>query len=275
MMKSITVLILTIFTLPSAGQSETDPRTQFFPKVEVKAGKLPVKHNVWVFLLAGQSNMAGRGWVEPQDTVPEDRVLTINKAGQLIVAKEPLHFYEPSLTGLDCGLSFGRTLIQQVPDSISVLVLPTAVGGSSISQWVGDSLHRNVKLLSNFTEKIRVGINYGQIKGILWHQGESDANFESIPLYKNKLSQLFSEFRNIAKDPELPILIGELGSYSDNNENWMRINDQIRLYASTDRRVAVVGTSDLHNKGDNVHFDSEGQRNLGQRFALAYLEMKK
>ena len=83
------------------------------------------------------------------------RLLTINKDGQLIIAKEPLHFYEPNLTGLDCGYSFGTTLLKNIPDSISVFLIPTAVGGSSISQWLGDSVHRNVKLFSNFLGKLR------------------------------------------------------------------------------------------------------------------------
>jgi len=32
--------------------------------------RIPAKENVWVFMLAGQSNMAGRDFVEPQDTLP-------------------------------------------------------------------------------------------------------------------------------------------------------------------------------------------------------------
>jgi len=274
-MKNTVALIMIVCFLTSGKRGEGDPRTQFFPKVEVKPGSLPDKNNVWVFLLAGQSNMAGRGLVEPQDTIPNARILTINKNGEVILAKEPLHFYEPSLTGLDCGLSFGKALIGHLPESISVLLLPTAVGGSSISQWLGDSLYRDVRLLTNFREKAEIGKRYGEIKGVLWHQGESDANPERIPVHKDRLTQLFSIFRTTAGDPRLPILMGELGSYSNNKENWMKINDQLRLYAANDARVSVINTADFNNKGDNIHFDSEGQRNLGRRFAKEYLGMRK
>src|SRR5690349_5406123 len=127
-------------------------RTAYFPKdIDPVAGS-PGKEKLWVFVMAGQSNMAGRGQVEPQDTVPSQRLLTINAGGQLILAKEPLHFYEPSLTGLDCGYSFGKTLLQRLPDSVSILLIPTAVGGSRIGQWLGDSVYRNVKLFTNFRE---------------------------------------------------------------------------------------------------------------------------
>ena len=229
------------------------------------------KEDTWVFILAGQSNMAGRGIVEPEDTVTSERIYSINKEGKIIPAKEPLHFYEPKLAGLDCGVSFGRALIKEIPENVSIILLPTAVGGSSVSQWLGDSTFRNVQLLSNFRKKVEIGKEAGRIKGILWHQGENDANEKNIPVYKRRLSQLFEKFREITGDENLPILIGELGTFSKNNEKWMRINEQIRSYISTDENAVLISTSDLDHKGDMVHFNSEGQRILGQRFAAAYL----
>lgn len=65
--------------------------------------------------------MAGRGMVEPADTTPDPRTFTINTGGDILVAKEPLHFYEPALAGLDCGLSFGKELLKHIPDSGSGL----------------------------------------------------------------------------------------------------------------------------------------------------------
>jgi len=59
------------------------------------------KKKTWVFILAGQSNMAGRGVVEAEDTITHPRIKTIDKNGNIILAKEPLHFYEPTMAGLD------------------------------------------------------------------------------------------------------------------------------------------------------------------------------
>jgi len=233
---------------------------------------IPGKENLWVFLMAGQSNMAGRGLVEPEDTIPDKRIFTINASGQLIYAKEPLHFYEPTLTGLDCGLSFGKTLIKSIPDSISILLIPAAVGGSSISQWLYDSVHRNVKLLSNFNQKVETGKRYGTIKAILWHQGESDAHEKEIPQYQTRLSGLFQTFRVSVGNDTLPILLGELGSYSKDKENWKLLNQVIIDYSLQDKNTAVITTSDLEDKGDSLHFNSAGQRILGQRFAEAYIK---
>lgn len=247
-------------------------RTAYFPKQTETISAMGNKENVWVFIMAGQSNMAGRGIVEPQDTVSNRRILSVNKHGEIIVAKEPLHFYEPNLTGLDCGMSFAKKLIQKLPGHISVLLVPCAVGGSSISQWLDDSLHRGVKLYSNFLEKVVLAKKYGTLKAILWHQGESDANEKNIPLYKQRLAQLFSKFRKAIGNNELPVLIGELGSFSTNKANWILINNAIHNYAMQDINTSVISTKDLKDKGDSLHFNSKGQRMMGRRFAEACLK---
>src|SRR5690606_31234630 len=82
-----------------------DERTQYFPRTQNYPNPIPPRENVWIFILAGQSNMAGRGVVQPMDTVPDNRILTINAQNEIVFAKEPLHFYEPQLAGLDCGMS--------------------------------------------------------------------------------------------------------------------------------------------------------------------------
>ena len=217
------------FALIGCTTKDNDDRTEFFPKDELKAKLILDKQNVWVFILAGQSNMAGRGKVEPNDTIPNSRVLSINQNGELIIAKEPLHFYEPSMAGLDCGLSFGKEILKHIPDSITILIIPTAVGGSSVSQWIDDSIFRNVTLFSNFREKVKIGEQFGIIKGILWHQGETDAaTTETIEIYNDQLKKLFTLFRNEIDNKALPIFLGELGSFSINIENWQVINNKIK-----------------------------------------------
>lgn len=251
----------------SCSQKIVPERMTYFPKMKIKVETIPVKEKTWVFIMAGQSNMAGRGQVEREDTIPHPRILSIDSNGHLIIAKEPLHFYEPSLTGLDCGMSFARNLLEKAPADITILLLPTAVGGSSISQWLGDSVHRQVKLYSNFLEKLAIAKKYGTLKGILWHQGESDTNDQGIQLYPERLQHLFERFRKDAGLNKLPILLGELGSYSGNQANWKLLNIAIHAYALSDKNSAVIPTGDLHHKGDQLHFDAKGQREMGKRFA--------
>lgn len=270
-MKPVLVLLVIIFSI-ACNRKTVAERTTYFPKRIESMTAIQKKENVWVFLMAGQSNMAGRGMVEPEDTVADKRILSINKDGEIIIAKEPLHFYEPDRTGLDCGLSFAKTLIKKVPDSVSILIIPTAVGGSSIRQWLGDSLYRNVKLFSNFSAKVEFAKQHGVIKGILWHQGESDANEKDIPLHKERLGLLFSKFRAAVGNNELPVMLGELGSFSDNPVNFGLINKVIHEYAAQDKNSCVISTKDLKDRGDHLHFNSKGQREMGKRFAEEYLK---
>ena len=249
----------------SCKESQNDLRIKNFPKQEIKVTDIPNSNNVWIFIMAGQSNMAGRGFVEPQDTIPNKRILTINKNNELIYAKEPLHFYEPSGSGLDLGLSFGEKIISKIPDSISVLIIPTAVGGSSIEQWIENKKHRNVELLNNFKNKVKIAETYG----------ESNTKDElSISNYDKNLSLLFTKFRQITNDEQLPIIIGKLGSYSNNKKNFKKLNLEIETYAKTDKNVRIVKTSDLTDRGDKLHFDSKSIRVLGDRYAEKILEIK-
>ena len=268
-----TLHIVVLVFATSCSRKIVIERTTYFPKQTETIITMPKKENVWVFIMAGQSNMAGRGVVEKADTVPHKRILSVNNAGQIVVAKEPLHFYEPTLTGLDCGVMFARTLIKKIPDSVSILMIPTAVGGSSISQWLNDSLHRGVVLFSNFLKHVEIGKNFGVIKGILWHQGESDANERNIPYYKKRMGELFTKFRAAVGNDNLPVMVGELGSFSDNPANFSLINKAIHEYAAQDKNCGVISTTSLNDKGDHLHFNSKGQREMGKRFARAYLQV--
>ena len=263
---------MVIISSTGCNRKSVGERTIYFPKQLESMTMIQKKENVWVFIMAGQSNMAGRGIVEPKDTIADKRILSINKNGQIIIAKEPLHFYEPERTGLDCGLSFAKALIKKIPDNISILLIPTAVGGSSIRQWLNDSLYRNVKLFSNLLAKIEIAKQNGIIKGILWHQGESDANEKDISLYKQRLGLLLSKFRTAVGNSELPVLIGELGSFSEDPAAFSLINKAIHEYAVEDKNSRIISTKDLKDKGDHLHFNSKGQRTMGKRFAKEYLK---
>ena len=246
-------------------------RTLNFPKLTEYPKKLPEKKDVWVFIMAGQSNMAGRGFVEPRDTIPFKRILTINSKDEIIQAKEPLSIYESHMIGLDCGMSFAENLLKGIPEHVSILLIPTAVGGSSITQWIKNDGHREVRLLSNFEEKVALAKKYGQIKGMLWHQGESDSGAKRRSKYKENMTLLFGKFRAFVGNKRLPILVGELGAYS---ENKMALNKIINAYTFENENTYLVKTSDLKDKGDNIHFNSEGQRTMGMRFANTYMEIQ-
>jgi hypothetical protein len=236
----------------------------------------PAKENFYIYIMAGQSNMAGRGFVQPQDTVISKQVLAFNKNNEWVYAKEPLHYYEPERTGLDCGLSCGKKLAAAYGKNITIGLVPCAVGGSSIEQWLYDSTYRGVKLYSNFLSKIKAAAADGTFKGIIWHQGESNAGRYSYRNYKQKLETLFTKMRADLGNTELPVYMGELSSFLNRSTNPYAdsVNRDIHAVAASSKNMYVIKTGDLTPKADTIHFDSRSQRIMGERFATAVLRNK-
>jgi len=269
------MLALTGFALVAKAQ---DDRTRFFPRVTEYSAEMPPRENFWLFVLAGQSNMAGRGLVEPSDTVPDNRILYMTHDMRWAVAKEPLHVYQPALTGLGPGLAFARALVEKLDRNIFIGLIPCAVGGSSTENWLTDSVYNGVRLKSNLTERLTWAMKYGTVKGIIWHQGESDATTDKIPLYRENTETLFRYFRSVAGDEGLPVIAGELGLFrgvEKNREEYIRINCILSAIAADDPNTSLVNSSGTRPKADNVHFDAPSQRKMGRRYARAWLSLAK
>jgi len=269
MCHKLVVLLFVVFISCAVPKKLTQPQTNVFPAHLEKPNNLPAKEKFYIFLMAGQSNMAGRGIIEAEDTLSNSLVLTLNKNNEWVYAKKPLHYYEPARTGLDCGLSFAKELSKKYGKQITIGLVPCAIGGSSIEQWLGDSTYRGVTLYSNFLQKAKAASQQGIIKGMLWHQGESNTGTKSHIDYKNKLQNFFTKVRTDLQQPNMPIYLGSLGLYLTNYSFPYRdeINKDIKELSQTENRIYLVKTSDLTHLKDTIHFDSRSQRLMGKRFA--------
>jgi len=86
--------------------------------------------------------------------------------GTIDICQEPLHFYEPSMSGWTSGLTFiGELKLDKSGNRIPVLLFLLPVGGSPSPQWLNDSIHREVNYFSNFKQS-RIGMRFGKVKGI-------------------------------------------------------------------------------------------------------------
>jgi len=273
---AVRIIILVSLLWCTIEVSAQDERTRFFPEITEYVAEMPPPEKVWLFVLAGQSNMAGRGLVEPSDTVPDDRIFFVTPDMKWALAKEPLQLYQPALTGLGPGLAFARVLLGKIDEDIYIGLIPCAVGGSSTTNWLSDSLYNGVRLKSNLTEKLKWAMNYGTLKGIIWHQGESDATAEKVPLFRKNIETLFEYFRSVAGDRELPLVAGELGiipGVEKNRLEYLQINDILSSIAADDPNTALVRSFGTRSKSDLVHFDGPSQRIMGRRYAMAWLSL--
>jgi hypothetical protein len=275
-MKRNLAILLVCFISCSPSAKINTSQINYFPTVIEKVKQLPPKENFYIYLMAGQSNMAGRGFVEGEDTISSLHVLALDKNNEWTYAKEPLHYYEPTRTGLDCGLSFGKELSKKLGNKITIGLVPCAVGGSSIEQWMNDATYRGVKLYSNFLEKAKMAAQHGTIKGLLWHQGETNTGERTRINYKQKLETFFAKLRKDLQQPDLPIYMGTLGSYLTKYSfpYTEEINKNIRDIAENGKNIYLIKTSDFTHLKDTIHFDSPSQRLMGKRFANAVYKNK-
>jgi hypothetical protein len=229
-----------------------------------------------LYLLAGQSNMAGRGQVEEQDTQPHPRVFALNQEGQWQPAVEPLHFDKPNIVGVGPGFAFGKAMAEY-KKNVRIGLIPCAAGGSPIASWTEGGYHDQTKShpYDDALRRARIAMQSGVIKGIIWHQGESDSKLELTKVYQAKLEELIAKFRRELGDDDLPFVVGKLGDfYVARNPNAQTINEILEKIPLTVKNTAYVDTTGLTPKDDLVHFDAKSERELGRRYAEQIIKLE-
>ena len=262
--KIITIILTLIFFVsPVFGEEELLVR-------------LPSKENFHLFLLAGQSNMAGRGKVTEEDKKIHPRVFALSKDGKWKPAVDPIH-YDKKVAGVGLGKSFAIALAEHTKN-ISIGLVPAACGGSSISVWEPGKYYDKTKShpYDDALKRIQHARKDGVLKGILWHQGESDSRHpQSAKEYMGKLKALIERFRKDLNAPSVPFIIGQLGQFPENpwSDSKKLVNDAHISIAKGMTSVSFVPSDSLTCKKDNVHFDAKSLREFGGRYAKAYLKM--
>ena len=235
---------------------------------------VPTREQFHLYLLIGQSNMAGRGPLEnPPPAVPS-RVLKLDQDNNWVPAVEPLHFDNPKIVGAGLGLSFAESMAETNPE-VTIGLIPCAVGGTQLSRW-----QKGGDLYQQAVVRARQGMKRGTLKGILWHQGEQDAvDLQLSESYAGRLGEMVRDLRAELNAPTVPFVAGELGEFltgmSRGKPTYPRkINEQIHLAAQSISHSAVVSSSGLKSKEDLVHFDTPALREFGRRYATAMKQLQ-
>lgn len=228
----------------------------------------PTPADLKIFLLIGQSNMAGRGQVEAGDREPHPRVFVLNKELAWVPAADPLHFDKPERIGTGLGKTFGMVVADARPGATLGLV-PAAFGGSALDEWAPGSPH-----YVNAVTRAREALKRGTLAGILWHQGESDRAPDKVATYADRFAAFITQLRADLGAPNAPVIVGEIGRFAPNEGP---INAAIRSLPAKVSHCAVVSSEGLPGRPEEpevLHFESPGFRELGRRYAKAWLELK-
>jgi len=237
---------------------------------------LPPKENFHLFLLVGQSNMAGRGPMTEADKISHARVLMLDQAGAWVPAADPLHFDKPKAVGVGLSLTFAVAVAAAHPE-VTIGLIPCAVGGSPIDSWQPGYFYNATQShpWDDALRRAQIALSAGTLKGILWHQGESDSTREFAEGYAAKLHALIARMRAGLGAPSVPFIVGQMGRFEGSpwDDYKIQVDRAHRELPEKLARVAFVSAEGLKDKGDKTHFDTASYRELGRRYADAYLRL--
>jgi carbohydrate esterase-like sialic acid-specific acetylesterase len=216
-----------------------------------------------VFILAGQSNMLGRG--QPSSSgAGADPSLWNWRAAFWRVAHDPLGTPTDPDNGVGPGMTFGKDLLAAEPGQRIGIVM-CARGSTSMDAWLpGQGPYENCVRQATATG--------GTVRGILFLQGEADASQSKLAsTWAAKFQKMLAGFRSVF-GPNLPAVIGEIGNIAKKGNKYAPIvRAQQELAATQNTHVAVFSTLDLPIGPDGLHFTVPAYFEVGHRFASHWL----
>lgn len=224
----------------------------------------PSRERVAVLLTAGQSNAANEGGVgEPS---PNDNVAILNlHGGKCFVARHPLL----GATGAHQGpwIETARLLLASGRFD-KIVIIATAVGGSSMKQWSsGGEFY--TRLLKRIGEATVAGLTPTHF---LWHHGEHDARWRKSPAaYTSGLNSLVHDVRHRAGD--IPVFVSLASRCREIISSEPIRSAQLSAAKSLARTFIAIDTDDISFAGrfDGCHFTSAGLRAVAGGYAESIL----
>lgn len=224
-------------------------------------------------LIIGQSNMAGRGYMNCEGLIDNPNIHAMRN-GIFRPMYRPVN-PDRSFSGVCLAESFADEYSKE-HEGVTVGIIPCADGGTCLDQWQEGSL-----LYDNAVNCARLAQRTSHIVAILWHQGEGDCREERYPLYEEKCMKIMESMRRDLGLCDVPLLLGGLGDYLKdyiNHEgklsciNYPHINAALQKMAAKLPKCAYVSAEGLKPNPDNLHFSTPALYEFGRRY---YAEFKK
>lgn len=270
-----------------------------------------VDSNFHCYLLFGQSNMAGGGAGVPLggsgsgtlitadcDTSTRVKVLAFcncnagaigacpknspqgRTADKWYTASPALHICNE---GVSPGDWFAKTLLDSIRTDIKIGLIPCALSGQGLQVFVKGGSNFNIPnwahpTLANSSpytwmlNRCKKAQETGVIKGILLHQGESGSG--SKP-WGDVAKQIIDDLKKDLNLPSTtPVVVGELRQ--DAKACCAGGNKAINDFAKSYTKCGLASSLNLGvqtDADDPYHFNPEGMRELGKRYARAFLSL--
>ena len=217
---------------------------------------------VHVFVLAGQSNMVGRGFPLSLAS-PTDPRLLLWRDAHWQTASDPLGPPNDPNSGIGPGMTFGLQLLKRQPSWRIGLVM-CAKGATSIQDWQPEKA-----LYRSCVEQARAA-GGGRPAGILFLQGERGGSVAQAAGWTDGFLPLYHAFRADFGE-QVPFLLGQIGTFVGLEDAQASIREQQARLAARLPHTRLVRSLDLPTQGN--HYTVPGYRVLGARFATAWYRL--
>lgn len=275
--------------------------------------------NFFIFLGIGQSNMQGKGAIQNTDKktsktgfTSEDwaryfKLIIVdsdeNPSGTWVTAKPPI--VRPD-TGLGVTDYFGRYLVKGLDERYKIGVAVVAVDGCSIrafskdrsvcSNYLAEARNMNPSQTwvteaaaqygnypyGKLVEMAKIAQKSGVIKGIIFHQGETDLTDATESQGNTWLANVYKLYTDLITDLNLsmdsvPFIAGEPVQRSEGGVCYSAIPwvDKLPAYfkEKSGKDIAYVVSSVGCTNSDQYHFSSQGYRDMGTRYGEIMLPL--
>ncbi|CAM9709763.1 unnamed protein product, partial [Choristocarpus tenellus] len=260
-----------------------------------------------IFVLGGQSNMAGRGsgHLPPHYSGIDEDVLCFSGNERWTPAQEPLHsdidLRKRERCGFGPALVCARALLTLraaagAPTRSTIGLVPCAIGGASLDEWQADyqgkSLHNHPQgsdsktngpwnykagtynLFNAMTERamqaLKLAPKGSHLRGVLWYQGETDAMHQySAETYSERFERLVLSTRQHLSIPNLRFFTVAITGTTTRLVHLEKVREAQESVMSTTGldNVWVADAFGLPMFPDGLHLTTSGQVELGERLA--------
>lgn len=242
-----------------------------------------------VYLIGGQSNMDGRGY--NSDLIGTNSIWAQPQSGTLIYYANPVNLnatnptYNTGWQTLTPGfsvppgfsgalpsprfgpeISFATSMASLSGDHRIALIKVTQSGTSLSGDWKPSTGY----MYATLTNFVRIAVQQLRdrgasctLRGMIWHQGESDTGGSAALNYETNLTQLIRSVRTDLGITNLPFVVGEIAT------NKTEVVRQAQFNVSESVPFVGFASADGLTTVDGTHFTSDDVLILGQRFASA------
>ena len=237
-------------------------------------------------------------------------ICSLGQNEQAAGGEKKLHLFilsgQSNMAGLDPALSFTPTVKAALGED-SVIVCKDGYAGQPIRRWykqwkaddeaTGQGSESALKIRETFQkgnpkavngdlfynvmmDKVNSTTHRKKIASVtfVWMQGEEDAAEAYGNVYLDSLNGVLKQLKEELKREDINFVVGRLSDYDMENKrfpDWTSIREAQVKFAESSPWNAWVDTDDLNGDKNDLHYTSDGYKELGRRFAEKALMLLK